>query len=328
MTQNNITKIEETNNSLPNIVEDLLDKLNKKIKRLNKTDGHTYEIQFLEYLQTTCIHLADYRNQIVNLLPYYQNEIKSDWDSVTNTKMELEIKKKEVEDLKKQVDSIQSEGINLKKGQKNLSNRLKKQESVLNRNHKNFNKNAKQLEKSHSKLEMLSQFEKDTKDTFITQAFDARNKFQTRRLNRLVNERENKSTNLAEEILKHQSQVTETVNEIKHHQGMLQTFQQENINLREEIQRIMILINKNTTEMATTEKEIEKNNKTLEELSVALVGIASETSRQHSIYKKTSTAPLDDMEYTNFLEEAKIYSPISQNIEEIISNQQYLLTHR
>lgn len=71
-------------------------------------------------------------------------------------------------------------------------------------------------------------------------------------------------------------------------------------------------------EIQNTEKKIEVQNDTLKKLSLAIVDIANETARQHSIYKKSCVAPLDDSEYENFLEESLELSIDDQYLENIL----------
>lgn len=90
---------DDKNDALVILVDDILSKLNIKIKRLKKFDKakHNYEIQFLEYLQNNFIRVGDFRNQICDLIPYYQNEIASKWEDITDKKFELEKRKQEVD---------------------------------------------------------------------------------------------------------------------------------------------------------------------------------------------------------------------------------------
>lgn len=69
----------------------------------------------MEYLQTNCILLGDFRNQIYVLIPYYQKEIVWNWNHVTDKKFEFET-------LKQQVKSIQSEEVHLQNEKKNYQN--------------------------------------------------------------------------------------------------------------------------------------------------------------------------------------------------------------
>lgn len=322
-----IKKIDDENSSLRILVEDMLSKLELKIKRLTEVDvvKHKHEIQFLEYLQSNFIRLADYRDQICNLIPYYQKEIASNWDQVIDEKIELEKKKEEVETLKQEVQSIQSEETNLQFKKKKLSQQLQKQESNLLRDQKQFNKKGKQADQLHSRIEILSKLEADPNDTFLNKFFESRNRFQAKRLANILSHRIVESNDLSGQMQIRQEKITETAQEIDFQQTQLKELQKKNIKLRKQIQQIMESIKQNGLEIEKAENKIDEHNSILKELSLSIVDIANETARQHSIYKKSCVAPLTEIEYQNLLEESISPNIINQDIEEFLATELPLL---
>ena len=318
--------MDEKKYSLTITVDETLSKLTLKIKRLKEVDvdKHKYEIQFFEYLQNNFIRLADFHNQICNLIPYYQNEIGSNWDDVTDKKLELKKKKQEVEILKKQVASTQSEEINLQDEKKKLSQQLKEDELDLNQNQKKFNKKGEKLEKLYSKLGIVSKLKEDPKDTFLNKFFESRNKFQAKRLNRFVLKRQVESNDLSEQIQTKQEQIAETSEGIDYQQKRLRELQIENIKLRNEVHKILYSIKETEVGIQKTENEIDEHNSILRELSLSLVEIANETSRQHSLYQKSCLAPLDDTDYGDLLNDSIFSNIISEDVEELLASEKFL----
>lgn len=316
----------ENNISLTKIVDDMILKLDLKIKRLKELDSsqNENEIRFLEYLQNNFVRLADYRDQILNLIPYYQNEISSNWDNVTDTKFEFEKKKRQVETLKQQVSSIQNEEIELQKQKKKLFKQLDGQESNLVRDQRRFNKKGKQLDELHSKLAIISTLETDSDDTFLNKIFESRNKIQAKRLARLASARSVETNDLSNKIQSKQDQITQTSEDIEFHQSRLKDLQVQNIKLRREVEKVLNSIKENGFEIQQTENQIEQQNKALLDLTSSLVEIANETTRQHSIYKKSCLAPLDDIDYENLLAESLPSTDFEQNLDSLLSSRSLL----
>lgn len=317
---NNKNSPNNDNSSLVIVVEKVLSGIELKIKQLNEIDTvkHQYEIQFLEYLQSNFIRLGDFRDQLCTLIPYYQQEIASNWDHVIDGKSELQKKKQEVETLKQQVDSIQTEEVNLQKEKKKLSNQLKTHESELIKNQDRFNKTGKKIDDLHSRLEIISQLEQDPDDNFLNKFVVSRNRIRAKRLGRLVSDRTVEANNLSEQIQIKQEQITETTEEVEFQQKHLKELQIENIQMRRKLESIMNSIKQNGLEIQQAEKEIDYNNEMLRKLSVSLVEIANETIRQQSIYKKSSLAPLDDIDYQNLLHESTFSNKLEKEIEELL----------
>lgn len=313
----------ENNNAVIKIVDDMISQLDVKIKRLTELDSkkNEHEIKFLEYLQNNFIRLADYRDQILNLIPYYQNEIASNWDNVTDSKFEFEKKKQQVETLKQQVNSIQTEEVELQKQKRKLSRELNKKESNLIRDQKRFNKKGNELDELHARLNILSVFETDSNDTFINKFFESRNKLQAKRLTRLMIDRKFETDNLSEQIQNKQDLINEASEDIEFHQNRLKELQIQNINLRKQVEEVLNSIKENGVEIKQTENRIEEQNEALQQLSLSLVKIANETSRQHSIYKKASLAPLDELDYEKLLDESIPSTDFQQNLDDFLSLQ-------
>lgn len=95
--------------------------------------------------------------------------------------------------------------------------------------------------------------------------------------------------------------------------------------MRKEIERILDSIKENGLEIQQAEKDIDQYNKTLQELSLSLVKIANETSRQHSIYKKSCLAPLDEIDYQAMLDESVYFNILNQEMEDLLSSPNSLL---
>lgn len=302
------------------LVDEIVSNLNLKIKRLKEVDveKHKYEIQFLKYLQTNFMLLGDFRNQIYGLIPYYQKKIVSNWDHVTDKKFEFEKKKQQVETLKQQVKSIQSEEVHLQNEKKKLSKQLKKQELSLSGNEKKFNKKGEQLNELYSKLGIRFKFKADSKDTFLNKFFESRNKFQAEQLSHLVSKRQVESNDLCEQIYTKQEQITETLAEIKYQQKQLKDLQIKNIKLQNAVHKILNSIKESEVEIQQAENKIDEHNSILRELSLSLVEIANETSRQHSFYQKSCLAPLDDIDYQNLLEKSIFSTRVSEDVEELL----------
>lgn len=316
----------EKNGSLTILVDDRLSELNLKIKRLKEVDDdkHTYEIQFLEYLQNNFIRLGDFQNQIFNLTFYYKNEIRSNWDHLTDQKFELEKRKQEVKTLKQQITSTQIKEANFQNKKKKLSRQLKKQELNLIRNQKRFNESADRLDKLYSKMEILSKLKKKPKDTFLNKLFESRNKFQAKRFSRLISERQVEFNDLSELIPARQEQITEMSQEIEYQQKQLKELQIKNINLRNSVHKLLKSIKETKVEIQQTENQIDANKSILKEVFLALVEIANETSRQDSLYQKSCLASLDDIEYDNLLQEAIFSRMVSKDVEELLTSENFL----
>ena len=66
--------MDDRNSSPTILVDNILLKVNFKIKILREVDvnKHEYKIQLLEYFENNVIHLGDFRNQIPKLISYCQ----------------------------------------------------------------------------------------------------------------------------------------------------------------------------------------------------------------------------------------------------------------
>ena len=87
--------------------------------------------------------------------------------------------------------------------------------------------------------------------------------------------------------------------EIEYQQQQFKNLQKNNIKLRNAFHKIVNLIKEAKVEIQQTENQIDENNSMLKKLSLLLIEIANETSRQHSLYQKSCLAALDDIKYEN-----------------------------
>jgi len=94
--------------------------------------------------------------------------------------------------------------------------------------------------------------------------------------------------------------------------------------LRKQVEQVLNSIKENGLEIKKTEKQIDRQNKALQDLTLSLVQIANETTRQHSIYKKSSLASLDDIDYQNLLNESIPTNIFGQNLDNLLSSQTFL----
>lgn len=318
----------DTDSSILAVVEDVLSKLDLKIKRLTAVDNgeHKNEIQFLKHLQCNFIRLADYRDQIIQLVPFIQKEIEASWDHVTDQKFEFEKKKKELEELKKEVALTQAEENNLQIEKKNLSKQLRSEESDLIRNQKQFNKKGKQIEKLHSELETISKLELEAnpEDTFITKIFKSKNKIEAKRLSRRITDQYVEADNLSVKIQENQAQISQASEDIDYQQKRLKSLQVENINLRQKLDEILNTMKENLSEIQQTEKDLTQSKQDLKNLSIALVEVANRTMQQNSLYQKSIVSPLDDIDYQSFLQESTSFS-LAEEIENLLTSRNALL---
>lgn len=182
----------------------------------------------------------------------------------------------------------------------------------------------KKLEELHSQLDVISTFESDSDDKFLNKFFESRNKQQTKRLTRLIIEKKHDTKNLSQQIQTKQEQISETSDDIEFHQSRLNDLQVQNIKLRREVEKVLNSIKENGLEIKQTENRIEQQNKALQKLTVSLVEIANETTRQHSLYKKACLAPLDDIDYENLIQESIPPSDFEQNLDNSLGSQDLL----
>lgn len=59
----------------------------------------------------------------------------------------------------------------------------------------------------------------------------------------------------------------------------------------------------------------------MQNLTLSLVKIANETARQHSIYKKSCLASLDDIDYQNLMDESVPSSDLEEDLDILLSSQ-------
>lgn len=132
------------------------------------------------------------------------------------------------------------------------------------------------------------------------------------------------TNDLSNKIQSKQDQITQTSEDIEFHQSRLKDLQVQNIKLRREVEKVLNSIKENGFEIQQTENQIEQQNKALLDLTSSLVEIANETTRQHSIYKKSCLAPLDDIDYENLLAESLPSTDFEQNLDSLLSSRSLL----
>ncbi len=274
----------------------------------------------MEHLQSGFIHLSDCRNQITKVIPFIQKEIEANWDHVIDKKYELEKRKKEFEKLKKELVSVQIEENNFQKDKKKLSKQLKKEETDLQRSQKQLNKKGNQVDRLHARKEMIANLKKNPTDKFVGKLFKSQNKLATQRLARIIVDRRTEKDNLSEKIQNNQTQITSITDDIDYQQKRLNTLQRNNIRLQNQIDEILNEITENSTEIEQTEQEIDSAQGELKNLAVTLVEIATESQKQHSLYKKSRVASLDDLDYERLLRQSSSNFNIQKEVSDVLNS--------
>lgn len=76
----------------------------------------------------------------------------------------------------------------------------------------------------------------------------------------------------------------------------------------------------NTLEIQKTAEEIDKGQNTLKQLTLAMVEIANEKSREHAFYKKHCVSPLNNLDYELLLQESSLNFNIDEDLSHIINS--------
>jgi chromosome segregation ATPase len=301
----------------------IIPKINDKIKVLqnNQDIDSTTEIYLLERLRNNFILLNNYREKIIQSIPYFQKQISTTWDLIIDKKADIDVGNKKLQNLNREARNLQNIEMQLQKKKTILYKNLKKDDNLLNKDQSRFNKNGEILDKLKLKLDIVTLIDSDSNDVFLNRLFGIRNKLQAKRLHKIIAERHKTSSNLSEQIQTYQDKIDSTTEKIQLEQQKLKNLQIENIKIRFEIQRLIDNITENKRDLQQSEGQIQEYNETLKLLSSSLVEIANKNSQQHSFYKKVTQTQNE----SDFEKMVRQIMPIDQalefeNLEDIFLN--------
>ena len=305
-------------NSINENSENLISEIKASLDRLKNSKNNENQTKLLKHAETILSSLSAGKNQIIQLVQDSQKSISDKWDTITDLCLESELTKQELEKIKAQIAKIEEQEFETQSNKNKLSKQLRLEERELNSNKKNYNKNEKKIEQLNSKINLISNLDNDSNDSFITNLFNTNNNEKARRLSRILSDRTTDSDNLVQKIQLKQDKIDDTAGEIDLHNQKLNELQNKNIELRQTMKHLMDCVRINNNQIRKTEMEIERQNKNLKSLSLSLVDIANETSRQHSIYQKSLNEPLSQIEFEILLENALPKNGFKNDITELL----------